>query len=96
MEKFSDIIYHSLDNNEIAVALFLSRAFDTIDHSIMLAKLYRRGFREPFYTLLKIYFKNRFQMVKLKGQISDSIQMKFGVPQGSTLGPLLFNIISRG
>lgn len=94
MENFSDIIYKALDNNQIAIALFLdlSRAFDTIDHSVMLAKLYRMGFRGPFYTVLKSYFTNRFQMVKLNGQTSDRIKMNFGVPQGSTLGPLLFNI----
>lgn len=51
LEDFSDCVNEALDNNKIALALFidLSKAFDTIDHSLLLEKLYRLGFRGQFY-----------------------------------------------
>lgn len=97
LEDFADCIHEALDKNNIALALFLdlSKAFDTIDHSLLLNKLYNMGFRGPFYQFFQNYFKDRFQMVKIMNNFSSPERVQFGVPQGSTLGPMLFNIYTN-
>ena len=83
-----------LDKNEIPLCIFLdlSKAFDTINHQILLDKLKHYGFSELSLTLLSSYLNNRKQYVHLKNINSDSLDIHTGVPQGSILGPLLFII----
>ena len=84
----------ALDRNEFAAGIFLdfSRAFDTVDHQILLQKLDHYGIRGVANKWFKSYLKNRSQFVSINGVSSETILMLLGVPQGSILGPLLFLI----
>ena len=72
--------------------LDLSKAFDSIDHDILLSKLKYYGFTNPAISLIKNYLTDRYQFVSIENTSSSKLLMKAGVPQGSILGPLLFNI----
>ena len=85
-------IYDKLENNEIVCSVFidLKKAFDTVDHKILLHKLFNYGFRGPAQSLLKSYLTNRVQFVKIGEVTSETLPIVCGVPQGSCLGPILF------
>ena len=92
-----DIYNHIMENkkeNKAINTLFLdlSKAFDTIDHSIIISKLDKYGIRGIPLKLIKNYLHNRTQLVKVNITESDIITNDIGVPQGSILGPLLFII----
>ena len=82
----------SLDNNMFAVGVFidLQKAFDTVDHNILLSKLEHYGIRGISYNWFKSYLTNRKQYVLVNETKSKLLSVNFGVPQGSVLGPLLF------
>ena len=87
-----DKISSALDNGELAVGVFLdlSKAFDTVDHSILFDKLEHYGIRGLALKLIKSYFSNRLQFVEYNGHVSSRTNISCGVPQGSILGPLFF------
>ena len=80
---------------KIYCALFfpdLRKAFDAIDHSILMEKLMHYGFRGSSNAYLKSYYQNRSQYVYLNGYESDRKPVSNGVPQGSILVPLCFSL----
>ena len=72
------------------VFLDFAKAFDTVNHSILLGKLQHYGIDGIPLSLFDSYLKNRKQQVEINGTLSDPGIIKHGVPQGSVLGPLLF------
>ena len=70
----------------------LSKAFDCLPHDLLVAKLYAYGFDLKSVTLVHSYLTGRKQRVKIDHIYSSWEEIFFGVPQGSILGPLLFNI----
>ena len=86
-----EMIYKKLDNSEVAQTIFLgySKAFDTINHDILLSKLEHYKFNSQSAQLLKSYLSNRKQFVKISAISSECHKISIGVPQDSVLGPLL-------
>ena len=72
--------------------LDLKKAFDTVDHDILIKKLHHNGFRGSCSDYLKSYYSNRKQYVYLNGVESDMMNITCGVPQGSIMGPLCFSL----
>ena len=87
-------IKEALKDNKHVLGIFidLSKAFDTIDHHILLHKLNHYGVRGNAYMLLESYLSNRIQYVHALKTDSETMRVVYGVPQGSVLGPLLFLI----
>ena len=78
--------------NSQAVFLDLTKAFDTLDHSVLLDKLASLGFSKASVQWFKAYLTDRTQSVVVNGSTSDPQSISFGDPQGSLIGPLLFII----
>ena len=90
--SITETIRESLDNNEYSCVVFLDfqKAFDTVNHNILLKKLHHYGIRRITNDRFKSYLNNRTQQTKVNDSISEKTEATYGVPQGSILGPLLF------
>ena len=80
------------NNFSAAVYLDLAKAFDTVNHKLLIQKLKTIGIRGPLLDWFTSYLTDREHSVRINNTISPKLKMKHGVPQGSVLGPLLFNI----
>ena len=89
-----DNISKSIDKNEFAIGVFidLAKAFDSLDHNILLNKLNHYGVRGITLSWFESYLSDRFQYVNWNECSSSIKPIHFGIPQGSILGPLLFII----
>ena len=92
--QFQNFVSNSLNHREHAIAVFcdLRKAFDTVDHNILLSKLCNLGVKGVELSWFKSYLSDRKQYVSIDDIASTLINITLGVPQGSILGPLLFLI----
>ena len=92
--KFSDDFLKLFDQKKVAIATFmdLSRAFDCVDHNILLSKLKRYDIHESALKWINSYLSDHEHFVSWNQSHSTLLNINIGVPQGSILGPLLFLI----
>ena len=90
--NITENIRKALEDGNIGCGVFvdLQKAFDTVDHQILLAKLNHYGIRGVSNDWFKSYLSNRNQYVSINGYESGLAALNCGIPQGSVLGPLLF------
>ena len=88
VDDWRDVL--DLDNRLVAIFLDLSKAFDTVDHKLLLKKLFFYNFDFSVIELMRNYLSDRYIRVNINGQLSKNEKLSVGVPQGSVLGPLLF------
>ena len=92
--NLTDQILSAFDENKFTIGIFLDlkKAFETVDHNILIHKLHHLGISNNNLNFFKDYLCNRLQYLKFNNYESDPMSIKFSVPQGSNLGPILFII----
>ena len=92
MIYFTYEIRRSAESGKLTGALFidLRKPFDSVTHKELLSKLKRFGFGENSINWFTSYLSDRFQAVSMDNELSSSLAVLSGVPQGSILGPVLF------
>ena len=92
--SITEEIRKAVDDNEFSCGVFLDfqKAFDTVNHKILIDKLHYYGVRGVTLSWFESYLTNRIQQTIVNDTASDRIEVTHGVPQGSVLGPLLFLI----
>ena len=95
--ELTDKILKAIDDKNISLAIFmdLSKAFDTLDHGILINKLAHYGIHGTTFQWFSSYLTDRNQYVEIDGVTSNILPLSTGVPQGSILGPLLFLIYTN-
>ena len=94
MLKIRDDIIKAMERGEVTLALFsdYSKAFDTVEYSQTLRKLHHIGFSKKAIAWMLSYLTDRYQFVQINDKRSSRGRVRFGVPQGSVLGPVIFNL----
>ena len=92
--SLTETIRNTLDNRKFGCGIFLDlqKAFDTVNHDILLSKLEHYVIRGIALAWFKSYLSDRYQYVSMNGFTSNLLNVPYGVPQGSVIGPLLFLI----
>ena len=92
--EFLHIVYNNLNtgNDSFIIYLDLKKAFDTVCHKTLLYKMRSMGLDQNTFDWFASYLSGREQQVKLNGACSNYLPVKYGVPQGSILGPTLFSL----
>ena len=91
LNHFDEILLGLLDNKDTdSIYLDCAKAFDKVDHRLLIVKLQCYGYGEDLIKWIKSFLTDRFQTVVVDGQHSYSLRILSGVPQGTVLGPLLF------
>ena len=92
LTSLTEIIRKALDEDKFTCGVFidLQKAFDTVDHGILLSKLNHYGVRGVSYQWFKSYLTGRQQFTTIAHLKSDLCSINYGVPQGLVLGPILF------
>ena len=83
------------ENNMVGVMIDLSAAFDLVDHSLLLDKLQLFGVQADVTQWIRSYLTSRTQSVLVDGCLSPPLNINYGVPQGSILGPLMYIIFTN-
>ena len=92
MISLAEAIRYTLDNKKYGCGVFvdLQKAFDSVNHNILLSKLEHYGIRGDDLLWFASYLSDRYQYISVNGRDSNLMKIAYGVPQGSVLGPLLF------
>jgi len=94
---YNDLVLNTCSgHSSLLVLLDLSAAFDTVDHELLLNDLLDFGVQGDALSLLRSYLTDRDQCVSINKTMSEPWPLRFGVPQGSVLGPILFVIYTSG
>ena len=90
----TDDLLRAMDDKKVSVIVLLdmSKAFDSIRHDILLQRLHELGISSPSLDWFHSYLTDRYQRVRIHDSVSELLTLKYGVPQGSILGPVLFTI----
>ena len=91
---FTDEILKNMDAKKVSLVVLLdmSKAFDSINHELLLSKLRKIGVSTSAHKWFKSYLIDRSQVVKIEDTTSKALPLEFGLPQGSIIGPLLFSV----
>lgn len=94
LKNFTDYVNSNLNTNKVIITIFidLKKAFDTINHTILIKRLKNIGIRGKILEWFKNYLKQRTMLVRINGKDSVTRVINRGIPQGSILGPVLYTI----